>query len=219
MMSMRPRERRRSLAERYLWDRRIFLTWAAIALFKIFSAQKFRPLRTRTFNLVSPAQRLCDEIEGVARNYGNRLSGSGIGASLQVINRCVQRDMFTQCDRADDIGTADDANDLASLHYRQPFDLVRCHELSDLLDRGLFVDADDLLAHDRLDVFPPFGEDVGFGHNTNDLTVLGGYRRTTDLILDQGHRQIFHGHRWSHGDDISGHYIFGNHLQFPPRPH
>src|SRR5262245_14059839 len=156
MMSMRPRERRRSLAERYLWDRRIFLTWAAIALFKIFSAQKFRPLRTRTFNLVSPAQRLCDEIEGVARNYGNRLSGSGIGASLQVINRCVQRDMFTQCDRAHDIGTADDANNFISPHYREPFDLVRCHELGDLLDRSLFGDADDLLAHDRLDVFTFF---------------------------------------------------------------
>src|SRR5262249_9428208 len=47
---------------------------------------------------------------------------------------------------------------------------------------------------------------------------LGGYRCTTDLILDQGHRQIFHRHRWIHGDDISGHYIFGNHMHFPPRP-
>src|SRR5262245_16146201 len=126
--------------------------------------------------------------------------------------------MFAEGNRADDIGTAHDPNNFISLHHREAFDLVRRHELSDLFDRGLFVDADDLLAHERPNVFTPFGEDIGFGHNTDDLTVLGGYRRTTDLILDQRHRQIFHGHRWSHGDDISGHYVFGNHLQFPPRP-
>src|SRR5262249_805571 len=148
----------------------------------------FRRLRTRTFNLFSLAQRLCDEIEGVARNYGNRLSGSGIGARLQVINRCVQRDVFAEGNRADDISTAHDATNFISLHHREPFDLVRRHELRDFLNGGVFGDADDLLAHDRLDVLTLLGEDIGFGHNTDDLTVLGGYRRTTDLILDQGHR-------------------------------
>src|SRR5262245_28962753 len=126
--------------------------------------------------------------------------------------------MFTQCDRAHDIGTADDANNFISPHYREPFDLVRCHELGDLLDRSLFGDADDLLAHDRLDVFTLLRDDIGLGDDTHDLAVLAGHRSTADLILDQGHRQIFHRHRWIHGDDISGHYIFGNHLQFPPRP-
>src|SRR5262245_7940514 len=129
----------------------------------------------------------------------------------------MQRHVFAEGNGADDIGTADDANDLISVHHRKPFDLVRRHELGDLFDRGLFVDADNLLAHDRLDVLTLLGEDIGFGHNTDDLTVLGGYRRTADLILDQGHRQIFHRHRWIHGDDISGHYIFGNHMRGPPR--
>src|SRR4030095_423021 len=97
------------------------------------------------------------------------------------------------------------------------FDLVRRHELGDLLDRGLFGDADNLLAHDRLDVFTLLDDDIGFGDDAHDLAVLAGHRGTTDLILDQGHRQIFHRHGWSHGDDISGHYVFGNHMRNPPR--
>src|SRR5262249_10848512 len=129
----------------------------------------------------------------------------------------MQRDVFAKGNRADDIGTADDANNFISLHYREPFDLVCSHELGDLLNRGLFGDADDLLAHDRLDVFTLLGDDIGLGDDTHDLAVLAGHRSPADLILDQGHRQIFHRHGWSDGDDISGHYIFGNHLQFPPR--
>ncbi len=84
--------------------------------------------------------------------------------------------MFSQRDGADDIGPAHDTDDFVALHDRQPFDFVYGHELGDLFHGRLFVDAHDLGAHDAFHLPRFFGEDIGFGDDTDDLTVLGGHR-------------------------------------------
>src|SRR4029077_16368716 len=91
---------------------------------------------------------------------------------LKIVNRRVQRDVFTQGDGADDIGATDNANDLIFPHHREPFNLMRRHKLSDLFDGGLFADANDRLAHNRLNVFALLTDDIGFGNDADDLTVL-----------------------------------------------
>ena len=52
---------------------------------------------------------------------------------LQIVNRCVYRHVLAAGDGADDVGAADDADDLAVAHDRHALDIVRCHELRDLL--------------------------------------------------------------------------------------
>ena len=50
---------------------------------------------------------------------------------------------------ADQVGAADNTNDLAIMHDRDPFDPPCLHQLSDLAEAGQLLDADDLAARDQ----------------------------------------------------------------------
>jgi len=99
------------------------------------------------------------------------------------------------------VGPADDADDLGVMHDRDPLDLLCLHQFGDLGKRGQLPDADDLSAHNvfhppgvRLDVFrsqsgncgkplaparaPTLGpglrpaQQVAFGNDPDELPVL-----------------------------------------------
>ena len=49
--------------------------------------------------------------------------------------------------RANNVRPTDDANELAVLHNRNSFDFALGEEQGNFADRSLFIDRDDLMAH------------------------------------------------------------------------
>ena len=86
--------------------------------------------------------------------------------------------MFTQGDGADDIGAADDADDL-DLRFITGSRLILCVVISWAISSTgvssltLMI----VLAHDRLNVFALLSDDIGFGNDADDLAVLAGPER------------------------------------------
>src|SRR5918996_2816944 len=122
--------------------------------------------------------------------------------------------MFAHGDGVDDVGAADDADDFAAVHHRQAFDLVLSHQLSDLFNWGVFVNADYFLAHDRFDIFALLGNDVRFGDDADDLAIFTSDGRAADLILDERHRQLPYCQLWRDGNDVLRHNLFGDHVGY-----
>src|SRR5580765_1686227 len=116
-------------------------------------------------------------------------------------------DVLAHGDRADDVGAADDSDNLATVHHRQPLDSMGHHELGDLLQGCILPDTYNFFTHDCLCIFAPFGNDIRFRNDAEDFAVFIYDRRTADLIFDQDHGQILHFGAWAHSNDVTGHKI------------
>src|SRR5262249_25154975 len=76
------------------------------------------------------------------------LAGCQKLTASKVVNRSVDGDVLAARNGADNISPANNANELIAAHHGDPFDMMGCHQLSDLFHRSFFVDADNFLAHD-----------------------------------------------------------------------
>ena len=146
--------------------------------------------------------------------------------------------------RVQEIGTADDANQLLAAHHRQPFDPMLLHHSHDFLERRLFGDGDGIGGHDLVHLAPMgagifvrkparpdqefeptrspplrsgFGaaKEIAFRHNADETSFLVDDRQSTDVPLQHYADRLQNRAVRFNGQNGRGHHILDVHGDAP----
>src|SRR5438094_9341439 len=99
-------------------------------------------------------------------------------------------------EEVEDVGAAEEAHHLAASNDRHAADALADQESRRLVDARLLGDRDDAGAHDVARRLAAFGEDVGLGHDADDVAFVGYDRGAGDALRSQRagdllHRRVF----------------------------